>query len=127
MKNNVDVYGIKNVNFSLIEKGDKKWEEMKMQRLNRGFDDSELWSLDATISHFIYPRLKEFVAMEKHGYPSVLNSMEEWDIIFKKILRAFELLNDDEICGVLEPDSPEDKEIQEGLDLFRKWFFHLWD
>ncbi len=31
--------------------------------------DSELWSLDATLTDFILPRIKAFRKMERHGYP----------------------------------------------------------
>ena len=39
------------------------------QRRIRGFDDSELWSLDQTILEFILPRLKRFRALRKVGWP----------------------------------------------------------
>lgn len=48
MTKKVDPYGIKNVNFSLISKDDNRFEAYKKQRLERGFDDSEMWSLDCT-------------------------------------------------------------------------------
>lgn len=42
MTKKVDPYGIKNVNFSLISKDDNRFEAYKKQRLERGFDDSEM-------------------------------------------------------------------------------------
>lgn len=58
--NNIDPRGIKNVNFSLGEETDEREPEWKAQRLTRGFDDTEMWSLDCTIAAFIAPRLKVF-------------------------------------------------------------------
>ena len=55
-----DPFGIENVNFSLISKNDSRWDKFKKERLDLGFDESETWSLDSTISNFIYPRLKYF-------------------------------------------------------------------
>ena len=37
-----------------------RWGEMKQQIKERGFADSELWSLDYTIASFVLPRLKQF-------------------------------------------------------------------
>lgn len=62
-----DPYGIKNVNFSLIDNTDDRWEDYKKQRLERGFDNSELWSLDSTIAEFVYPRLKAFYSQLPRG------------------------------------------------------------
>lgn len=69
MAKKVDTYGIKNVNFTVIEPDDTRWEEFKKQRLDHGFDESETWNLDAAIIAFTLPRLKEF--RECHGgYPA---------------------------------------------------------
>lgn len=74
-QNKIDVYGIKNVNFSTINVEDTNWNLFEKQRLERGFDDSELWSLDKTISGFILPRLKSF--REKHSSsPKNISSQE---------------------------------------------------
>ena len=31
--------------------------------------DQELWSLDATLTDYILPRIQAFRKMERHGYP----------------------------------------------------------
>lgn len=117
----VDAYGIENVNFSLISPSDERWDEYKAQRLERGFDDSELWSLDMTIAKFIYPRLKAF-AEHCGSTPSTLKD-EEWNIILDDMLKAFEIIINPEKF----PWSDEDnKIIVKGLDLFRSYFFALW-
>lgn len=125
----LDPYNIPNVNFTLINRSDNRWEEYKKQRLERGFDNSETWSLDSTIARFIEPRLKVF--KETHGgYPSSLTE-EKWDEILDKMIKAFEYINNEDL-GIDKneygPKKYEKREqiIKEGLDLFREYFFALW-
>ena len=49
--------GIPNICFSLTDKDDKREEKFIKQRLQRGFDDTETWSLRDTIADFVVPRL----------------------------------------------------------------------
>lgn len=55
-----DPYNIPNVCFSLIKQDDKRWDKYEQQRIERGFDDSETWSLRDTIAKFIIPRLERY-------------------------------------------------------------------
>ena len=121
-----DPYGIPNVNFSCINESDKRWEEFKHQRLDHGFDDSELWNLESTIAKFIYPRIKEFA--ENHvGYPGHLTE-EKWQEILDKITKAFRLYIDHEyLYSFKEENEKIEKQINEGLRLFAKYFWNLWD
>ena len=135
------------------------------QRRIRGFDDSELWSLDDTILQFILPRLKRYRAKERVGWPGPHaifdidydkyeklseaeqddlsdRSLEEWDRMLGKMIRAIELKT--ELDGIFQKLNPEWKEgdprrdqytkapeleteCKEGWDLFIKWFHALWD
>lgn len=113
----LDSYNIPNVNFTLIDRGDKRWDDFKQQRLERGFDDSETWALDCTIAKFIEPRLRRFKEI-KAGYPAIM-SEEKWDDILDKMIYAFECINKDTV-------SDNEDSVDEGLDLFRKYFFNLW-
>ena len=117
-----DPYGIQNVCFSLVDENDDRWDEYTKQRLERGFDDSETWSLDGTISRFIYPRLKAFLDDTKRitCHPADID-FDEWISILEKMVRGFELLSSDE-----EKTNDEDVIIEEALDLFRKYFHALW-
>lgn len=94
------------------------------QRRKRGFDDTELWSLDLTIAEFIEPRLREF-KRRLNGYPCGMEE-QEWLEKLEKMHRAFHLIVKEDGKMML-PNSPEAKEIEEGLDLFREHFFHLWN
>lgn len=114
-----DPYGIPNINFTCIDEKDSMWEKMKEQRIERGFDDTELWNLDNTIIRFIYPRIKEFYEMDKAGYPAGLDP-KTWETILEKIVKAFKYMFDDDTIK-------HQDEIQKGLDLFNKYFYDLWD
>jgi hypothetical protein len=115
--------GVPNICFSLTDQGDNREDIFSKQRRERGFDNSELWSLDATIAKFIYPRIKQF-RKTTVGYPGGFESMEEWDAILAKIERAFFLVSQEEnysiLCGKIAD------EIEEGLNLFSEYFLNLW-
>ena len=117
-----DPFGIPNVCFTIIDKDDNRWDEYEKQRLERGFDDSETWNLDATISRFIYPRLLAFIEDTKRlqCHPGHIE-FNEWFDILKKMADGFELLSQDS-----ERTDDEEKIIETALDLFRKHFHNLW-
>ena len=117
-----DPYGIPNVCFSLIDETDGRWGEYTKQRLERGFDDSETWSLDGTISKFIYPRLKVFLEDTKSlsCHPDGID-FDEWVSILEKMIKGFELLTLDRV-----KTDDENRIIEDTLDLFRKYFHSLW-
>jgi hypothetical protein len=54
------------------------------QRVVRGWDDSETWSLDFTVAKFMLPRLIRFKEL-KCGYPCNLTN-EEWDAILDEMI-----------------------------------------
>ena len=118
-----DPYGIKNVNFSTITETDNRWNDFTRQRLERGFDSSELWNLDGTISKFIYPRLKAFyeVTKEEPCYPDGMTH-EEWLGILEKMVTGFEILSKD-----ARRTDDEMVLINEALELFGKHFLSLWN
>jgi hypothetical protein len=119
------------------------------QRRTRGFDDSELWSLDYTMCKFMAPRLRALQEMV-NGYPSDLlygeNFSEEafqafhalpveeqqrrsaetmalWKEMLGKMARAMELWVENDTW--LEDD--QKREWEEGMELFHKYLFGLWD
>jgi len=105
------------------------------QRRTRGFDDSELWSLDWTIVKFIHPRLKAFTKdahlsapmhpteTDDTGFPRALTT-KEWRAILLEMLDGFEIALDDDL--LYPPEGEAGIKIERSLDLFREWFFHLW-
>lgn len=98
-----------------------KWDK---QRQERGFDDTETWSLFTTISDFIYPRLIAFKEY-KCDYPINL-TLKNWDEILDKMIFAFKFYSDE--YKREKPASIETiQKVQEGMDLFVKYFRDLWN
>lgn len=114
--------GIPNICFSLTDPYDSDEIEFRKQRIERGFDDSETWSLTDTICEFILPRLKRFKDCNSFA-PHPL-TIDEWNLKIDKMIKAFELTTRKEGCRIWNEE--EEKELNEGLDLFREWFLALW-
>ena len=103
----------------------------------------ELWSLDATLTEFILPRIKAYREMDRAGYPesmSILTGLNtegvdnddrnaaEWENILFDIETAFELLRDREVDPPFKKSiegSPQ-VAINKGLALFAKYYESLW-
>ena len=98
-----------------------KWDK---QRQERGFDDTETWSLFTTISDFIYPRLLAFKEY-KCDYPINLTP-KNWDEILDKMIFAFKFYSD-EYKREESASSETIQKVQEGMDLFVEYFRDLWN
>jgi len=85
-----------------------------------GWDKTETWNLDHSITMFILPRLKYF-AKNIVSYPNDL-TLKKWKKILNKMIYAFEKYSEDDWFGNKE----ESKKINDGLDLFREYFMSLW-
>lgn len=99
------------------------WSE---QRRDRGFDDTELWGLDDSFARFTLPRLKA-LRQQKLEAPSKAMSLVQWHALIDKMIYAFELLLP-EGGGAWSRGNlttRERSQLQEGLDLFHKYFFAL--
>lgn len=103
------------------------------QRKTRGFDDTEVWNLDYSISEFVYPRLKEFIRVKKeHDFfqPASIDDYKDWITKLEKMLKAFELIKKDSewlnVNPTPEESAARDKEIHEGLQLFAQYVGHLY-
>jgi hypothetical protein len=89
------------------------------QREERGFDDTEIWSLDTTFANFAIPRLQEL--MKVGGYPGCMTA-EEWAATLQKMIDGFE-----KVEKWVPNYLPEDEAaIREGLEVFAKYYLHLW-
>lgn len=91
------------------------------QKWFRGFSDDETWSLSDTIAKFILPRLKRFKQVTC-GYPEPLTE-KEWDDILDKMIHSFEFLAGDHYSNDNEDDWVK---VDEGLELFSKYYNNLW-
>jgi len=96
------------------------------QRVYRGWDDTVVWSIDYYLAQYMpiwLRKLKE----DKKGIPIGM-SEEEWDIVLYKITTGFEVA-----YKIIEMDYDEHgqeiayKKFEEGMDLFKEYFFSLWD
>ena len=82
----------------------------------------EVWNTYHTLSQIIVPRLQSFKALEKHGYCPYFKDMREWNCAIQKMIDAFELMK---YANTYSED--EKKTIEQGLDLFRKYYCYLRD
>jgi hypothetical protein len=109
--------GIPNICFSLTDKDDKREAEFVKQRIERGFDDSETWSLDFTIASFILPRLKRYQELVK----DVFERDYELENDINSFIIALELIVDDGVVTLEEKET-----VERGLEKFPKIFMNLW-
>ena len=86
------------------------------------FPIEEIWNTENAIAAFITPRLKAFKDLKKHGFPPEMNSKRQWNSSIQKMIDAFEILS-----RPYTPTDNEDPIVEEGLDLFRKYFRNLGD
>lgn len=108
----------------------KKW--LKQQGLY--VNPKETWSLDITFAKYIIPRLKKFKELN-NGYPGIeeVNTPEKWDGALDKMIQAFEYVANEFDWWVDNPKYDcfaEEKRrqavINEGLQLFAKYYMNLW-
>ena len=86
------------------------------------FPISEVWGTYHYIARDMVPRLKAFKALDKHGHPPGFKDIAAWNKAIQKMIDAFELVEPNKV--VYSDDYPI---INEGLDLFQKYFLNLWD
>ena len=83
----------------------------------------EVWNTDNTLAQLIVPRLQAFKDLDKHGGPSDFMDIRKWNNAIQKMIDAFELMK---YAGATHTEN-EEQIIEQGLDLFRKYFRSLWD
>ena len=71
--------------------GYRIWRQIRFffQRVFRGWDDSETWSLDISFYEWLLPRFKRFIELT-NGYPEEYGSFEEWREELTKRLKQLE-------------------------------------
>jgi hypothetical protein len=95
------------------------------QRLTRGWDDRELWSLDCTLAKHALPRLRRFRAT-LHGHPGEITH-EEWESILDKMIWSMDYIAGDRQWGHNDQWQEDEKRCDEGIALFGKYFRGLWN
>ena len=120
--------------------------EKKQTKYQNNIPINELWSLDETMTEYLLPRISAFRKMERHGYPVLdeecvskqsrqqqngdedLRAAADWENILYDIEKGFEAHRN--LIGYgEEPGATEENEkiMQKGLNLFAKYYGHLWD
>jgi hypothetical protein len=92
-------------------------------RLRHGFSREDTWALDTATAKFLAPRLL-YLAEHHCGYPHQFDGEdgdELWTAILAKMADGFERIAED------RTDIFDDDYDGECLDLFRAFFFSLWD
>lgn len=100
------------------------------QTAKKGYADDDLWNLTDVLRRYIAPRLRAFKEMPRHTLPSELFPEgdgepdypaieKKWEGMLDTMLYAFEHGSDDE-------ENPDYERIQEGFELFGKYFGTLW-
>jgi len=132
------------------------WCISTYQRIRYGVSDRECWSLHETLTSFILPRLKHFKKMKRYAHVSDLTEMQ-WEDILDEIIWTFEYIKDEgetmNPFPIFRKDEPldeylkrekteEEKQLlrdwsarsklleqrrEKGLNLFAKYYIHLWD
>ena len=96
-----------------------KYKKDGTRRTKVEISKDDIFSLDYTLTLVILPCLKAY-REENRGCPAYILP-EKWDEIIDKMIKSFEMKIDD--CGYT---IDEDEEMQEGFELFGKWYQHLW-
>lgn len=134
---------------------DKRWDlKYRIQRFKRGYADVDLFSIDCWFLE-IMPRMLDEFNDVSFGYPGTITP-EEWKKIINEISFKFKESTDDcsyknkyedmewewsdkliaegHDCSMKDLWFKEEMKIdaykkqcfEEGIDLFKKWFFQLW-
>jgi len=109
-----------------------------IQRGRRGYSDCDVWDLYAYLLDVLIPSLEQ-LQRTKHSYPYYLgenedDAMQKWTNELQEIIDGFKAAKEmgDPMMGVEKKDYEKRyKELVEifnnGMELFRKRFFQLWD
>lgn len=102
----------------------KYWFKQIIQKITKGYTDNETCNLNRHLCKFILPRLKAF--RNTFIYPSCFMTCEEWREKIDKMIIAFELILDDNMPELVSEQLKRQEKITEGLQLFARYFQHLW-
>ena len=119
-----------------IKRSDERFEQFKKFKKQNGFTPDQTWSLYYNIAIFVLPRLKHFRKLTI-GIPMNFKTMEQWHQILDKMIFSFESILKYDDCVLPEQYSQKysdskqaitayTKDLQQGFELFGKYFLHLW-
>lgn len=102
-----------------LQNNDKRRKKFKAQRKKYGYDETELWNLDVSIAKFVLPRLKSF-RETLTGHPGNL-TLEQYEEILDKMIWSFTQIVKDVVLS-----QEQETKVEEGLNLFAKYYLTLW-
>lgn len=105
--------------YAYNEPAGERRDMFEKQMVERGFDDTETWSLYTTIAKFTLPRLKRYYELADEMID--LDHHEGFREGIEKMIVAFELIVEDGDWSKENNDK-----ISEGLEAFAKWYRYLW-
>ena len=120
---------INNIFFSIAddiyEKDDAKKEKYRQQRFERGFDDTETWHLDRTMSLFIIPRLERFMEVNNGiaNGETEESYYEKMNFIVKSLKRYYSNEYDD---GSIAERTSIYNDARIAINHLCELWFHLW-
>ena len=106
----------------------KRIRKKQLKKTGNYVNPKETWNLDITFAKLALPRMKAF-RKYVNGYPDfAFDSMDEWYAAIDKMIIAFDLIASEKRFEIMTEEEriQLDKVLDEGLDLFRKYYFHLW-
>lgn len=115
---------VPNICFSLTKKDDEREPKYVQQRLKRGFDNSETWSLKDTMARFILPRLKLYKELSQELSQEIIMDTDGLYDKVDKSIRAFEIIVKDGDGETLTKE--EWKEYDKGMEAFVQVYMRLW-
>ena len=104
----------------------KRWFKFRWQRITRGWTDEDTWNLDCVVASFVAPRLRRFKKLN-NGFPPDFNE-HTWNDAIDKMIYSLERVSKrhDEKEGDQNWDKITCERVNEGLELFGKYFCDLW-
>ncbi len=82
----------------------------------------EIWNTNNALARLIEPRLRAFLALDKHGFPVGFADMREWNNAIRQMADAFGLMSTTRTLT-----SEDATTVKTGLNLFCKHYCNLWD
>lgn len=109
---------VPNICFSLTKEDDTREELYKQQRIERGFDDSETWSLDGTFSKFMLPRLERYREITK----DMFSEQDDFNIKIEELIESLKI----HICEDTIHTNETREQIKKGLRHLPEIYLGLW-
>lgn len=116
---------------------EKEHKEIGLGYWDRPVKKYDTWNLSNHMAWVIYPKLVRFKRSERHGVPGFYEdrgiTFEEeiaaWEVDLDKMIYSFQEIVYDETPDFKTSEEIEayHNRIQEGLDLFGKYYRGLWD